>query len=150
MRGLRGAAVLLALCTGSGCAAAQAVAGRDVPEVPPSGWIIPTDSANAMLGRANLVSVHPRMSGPYPRDLVTLLFRPGATAAQRRAALHAVGGTLLGGDGVHHYVRVTTACDDLPVWCASDILVRLPQVEAAHPYMMGGIPAASAPPRDRV
>ncbi|HEX8830855.1 MAG TPA: hypothetical protein VF705_06805 [Longimicrobium sp.] len=120
------------------CASAQSISRDSIPANPPVGWTIPGDSVDAMFQQSRLVIDHPRMSGPYPPDLVMLFFRPNATAAQRRRAVDAVGGTLVGGDGAYWFVRVKTRCADVPVWCAADILEKLPQVEAAHPFIMGG------------
>jgi hypothetical protein len=102
--------------------------GAWIPAAPPSGWIVDDDSVRAILSRERLVFVHPRMSGPYPPDVVLLRFTPVSTLAERRRAVELAGGTLVGGDGSHHYVLVGLECDDLPVWCAIDRLSELPQV----------------------
>lgn len=137
------ALVVAAWACAAGCASAQNVRAESIPAVPPPGWTIPADSVSAVFQRSNLVSEHPRMSGVYPRDLVMLVFRPTATAAQRRRAVDAVGGTLVGGDGAYWFIRVKAPCADVPVWCAVDVLEKLPQVEAAHPFMLGGKPAGA-------
>ena len=131
-------------CAFQGCASAQSAPRASIPPAPPRDWTIPADSVDALFQPSNLVVEHPRMSGRYPADLVMLFFRPGATAAQRRQAVEAVGGTLVGGDGAYWYVRVKTQCADRPVWCAVDVLEKLPQVEAAHPFMMGGKSSGSS------
>ena len=127
--------VLLA-CSAQGCASSPF--RRGLPPHPPIGWTIPEASVDTMFARDNMVAEHPRMSGPYPVGLVLIAFRPAATPRQRRAAIDAVRGRVVGGDGAHWFVRVETACADIPVWCAVDVLEKLPQVEAAYPFMMGG------------
>ncbi len=130
-------------CSAQACASAQSVSRGGIPPVPPSDWTIPQGSVDAIFQRPNLVAEHPRMSGVYPRDLVMLAFRPGTPVARMREAVDAVGGTVVGGDGAHYFVRVTTRCADVPVWCAIDILEKLPQTEAVYPFMSGGKPGGS-------
>lgn len=108
-----------------------------VPARPPSGWLLPSDSVAAMLDRDNLVFEHPRMSGPYPRDLLMLQFAPASSLAERRAAVDRIGGSVVGGDMAHYYVRLRLDCPDLPVWCGVDRLAGFPQVLAAAPLDMG-------------
>jgi len=96
------------------------------------------DSVDALFAFSNLVIVHPRTSGPYPSNVVLIAFRRGATRAQKRRAIDAVGGTLIGGNRAYYFVRVDGKCADRPVWCAIDRLEKLPQVEESHPYLYGG------------
>jgi hypothetical protein len=108
-----------------------------VPARPPSSWLIPSDSVDAILSGERLVFVHPRMSGPYPPELVLIHFAPGSALAARREAIRRVDGTVVGGDRSHYYVRVHLRCADAPVWCAIDRLAGLPQVLSAAPLDMG-------------
>ncbi len=119
-------------------AAAQRAPSRSIPDAPSPGWLIPQDSADALFEFSNLVIAHPRTSGPYPANVVLIAFRPGATRAQKRRAIDAAGGTLIGGDGVYYFIRVDAECADRPVWCAIDKLDKLPQVDEAHPLFTGG------------
>ncbi|MFL5540260.1 MAG: S8 family serine peptidase, partial [Longimicrobiaceae bacterium] len=114
-----------------------------VPSAPPQDWTIPTDSVDAMFTLANLISEHPRMSGVYPRDLVMVAFTPDATADEKQAAIDQVEGRVVGGDGAYYFVQVSSG--DEPVWWAADKLTTLAQVEAAHPFVMGGVPAYRRP-----
>ncbi|HEX8832229.1 MAG TPA: hypothetical protein VF705_13730, partial [Longimicrobium sp.] len=114
-----------------------------VPAQPPFGWTIPADSVDAMFAFGNLLIQHPRMSGPYPRNLVMVAFAPGATADEKQAAIEQAGGKVVGGDGVYYFVKVSNGTE--PVWWASDKLSALSQVEAAHPFIMGGVPAYRRP-----
>lgn len=136
MRILRTLAVLLA----GACVFAGQAAGQDIPDAPPSEWLIPADSVDALFSRENAVIVHHRTSGPYPRNLVLIAFRNEATPAERGQAVHAVRGSLVGGNGVYYVVQVDGACGDDPVWCAIDILEKLPQVEESHPFIVRGPP----------
>jgi hypothetical protein len=108
-----------------------------VPAEPPAGWLLPAESVAALLAPENLVHAHPRMNGPYPRDVLLVAFTPGSALAARREAVHRVGGTVVGGDRSHYYVRVRLECPDLPVWCAVDRLVSDAQVVFAAPLDMG-------------
>jgi hypothetical protein len=146
MRILGALAFLLLAWTGPGRAAAQRAPGPSIPDEPPPGWLIPEDSADALFEFSNLVIVHPRVSGPYPANVVLIAFRPGATRAQKRRAIDAVGGTLIGGDGVYYYIRVDRTCADRPVWCAIDILEKRREVEEAHPLLYGGFAPGIAIP----
>ena len=58
--------------------------------------------------------------------------------AARASAVAAAQGSLVGGNGVFYFVRAAARCADWPVWCAIDVLEALPQVEQAHPYLVGG------------
>lgn len=138
MRILVALTVILLAWAGPDRAAAQRPSGQSVPDAPPPDWTIPEDSVDALFRFSNLVIVHPRTSGPYPANVVLIAFRPGATRAQKRRAINAVGGTLIGGDGAYYFIRVDAECADRPVWCAIDRLEKLPQVEEAHPYLYGG------------
>jgi len=139
MRILLALVFVLLACAGPDRASAQRASGPSIPDEPPRGWLIPRDSADALFEFSNLVIVHARTSGPYPANVVLVAFRPDATRAQKRRAIDAVGGTLIGGDGAHYYIRVDAECADRPVWCAIDILETLPQVEAVAPFLFGGI-----------
>ena len=146
MRILSALTILLLACIDSDRAAAQRSSGRSVPDAPPPDWTIPDDSVDALFAFSNLVIVHPRTSGPYPANVVLIAFRRGATRAQKTRAIDAVGGTLIGGDGVYYFIRVDAECADRPVWCAIDKLEKLPQVEEAHPYLYGGFSDGVAVP----
>lgn len=101
----------------------------------PEDWLIPEDSVNELFAPQNLIMVHSRMSGPYPRNLVMLTFAPTATPDERQAAVDHVGGTLVGGNSAHYYVRVSSGSE--PVWWAIDRLAALPQVEQVTPFATG-------------
>lgn len=109
----------------------------------PLDWIIPEDSVNKIFTETNLIYEHPRISGPYPRDLVMLFFAPGATEDEKRAAVDYVGGTVVGGNGAHYFVRVTNGAE--PVFTAIDKLKALPHVKQAIPYLVGIAPTYVRP-----
>lgn len=107
---------------------------------PPRGWTVSEDAVRAFYADENTVLSHPRMSGPYPANLVMVAFREGSSTAEVRRGIDEVGGVVVGGNGVHYFLHVEIggpACADLPVWCAIDLLERLPQVELANPLMTG-------------
>jgi thermitase len=106
---------------------------QPVASTAPDGWLIPEDSVTPLFEQQNLIIAHPRMSGPYPRNLVLIAFKPEATADEKQAAVDQVGGTVVGGDGAHYYVHVTDGAE--PVWLAVDRLSGLPQIEHAVPYV---------------
>lgn len=114
-----------------------------IPATPPNGWLIPEPEVDALFAHSNLIIEHSRVSGPYPRDVVLVLFNPESTAEERQAALDQVGGTVVGGDGVHYYLRVSSGAE--PVWWAIDRLVSLPQVQEADPLLYGAGPAYRRP-----
>jgi hypothetical protein len=142
------------LCAFVGCAAPPPVApapGRPaaepwVPERAPRSWLLPADSVAALLAPDNLVVVHPRMSGPYPRDAVRVRFAEESTPAERREAVRSVGGRVVGGDLVYHYLLVHLPCADAPVWCAVDRLSAAAGVVEAAPLVMGFEALRAHPP----
>ena len=109
----------------------HAAGEQPVASSAPETWLIPGDSVDQLFSRQNLILVHPRMSGPYPRNVVAVAFHPTATQEERQAAIDHVEGRVLGGDGAHYYVLVAQGAE--PVWRAVDQLGKLPQVEAASP-----------------
>jgi hypothetical protein len=112
------------------------VAGKQpVTSVAPDGWLIPADSATQLFADANLIVDHPRMSGPYPRNLILLRFTPSATEDERQAAIDQAGGVVVGGNSAYYYVKVEDGAE--PVWTAIDRLKALPRVEQVMPYVMG-------------
>lgn len=111
----------------------HAAGEQPVPVSVPDGWSIPEDSVNQLFAPQNLIMVHSRMSGPYPRNLVAIAFKSEATLDEKQAAVDQVGGTVVGGDGAHYYVHVTDGAE--PVWLAVDRLSGLPQIEHAVPYV---------------
>lgn len=112
-----------------------------VPDSIPLGWLIPRDSVEAVFAPENMVVAHPRRNGPYPRDLVVVGFRRGASEEEKRAAMERIGGCVIGGDGTFLYVRVMSGGGDAPVWWASDALMKLPQVHHAGPIQLHWQPA---------
>jgi hypothetical protein len=104
-----------------------------VPDRAPNGWLVPPDSARRLFARENLIVHHPRVSGPYPRNLVQVYFDGEAPTAARQAAVGAVLGEVIGGDGLYHYVLLHVESVTDPVWWAHDRLRPLPQVVDVQP-----------------
>ncbi|HEX8904269.1 MAG TPA: hypothetical protein VF771_05465, partial [Longimicrobiaceae bacterium] len=111
----------------------HALGEQPVTSSAPESWLIPKDSVDKLFAQQNLILVHPRMSGPYPRNVVAISFDSAATGDEKQAAVDRIGGTLVGGDGVHYYVLVAGGTE--PVWPAIDQLRAMPQVEAALPLL---------------
>ena len=109
------------------------VGEQPVTSEAPEDWLISQDSVNQLFAHDNLIIVHPRMSGPYPRNLVLLAFDSTATDDEKQAAIDRINGTLIGGDGAHYYVKVAQGSE--PVWSAIDQVAALPQVEDAYPLL---------------
>jgi hypothetical protein len=116
---------------------------QQVTSAAPDGWLIPQDSVNQLFAQENLIVVHPRASGPYPRNVVLLAFTESASDAAKQAAVAQVGGTIIGGDGAYYFVKVSEGT--APVWTAIDQLSALPQVEEALPYLFALDPSYLRP-----
>jgi hypothetical protein len=106
---------------------------RKVPATPPEGFLVPIDSVRKLYTDPNLVINHPRLSGPYPRNLIVVLFRSLASQEERQAAVDAVSGQYLGGLRPLYYVQVASDSIGNALWSAIDKLKSLPQVEYAAP-----------------
>ena len=114
-----------------------------VPAVPP-------DSQPAEYNDTTMwVSGSPHIAGALPRDIIVLEFQPGATPAERAAAVALVNGTVVGGrrrqdgDGLY-LVRVRVEGTIEPLFRAIAQLRALPQVALAFPELI-----MAADPTDR-
>lgn len=108
---------------------------QEVPEVPPSGFLIPADSVAKLYAFTNAVWTHPRLSGPYPRNIIELFFVRSVTREERQSAVDMVDGRVIGGGGVFYYVLVPTATGDA-LWASIDRLRSLPYVRMAVPDIL--------------
>jgi hypothetical protein len=104
-----------------------------VPDVAPTGFLIPADSVAKLYAYSNAIWTHPRLSGPYPRNIIEVFFARGATAEDRQSAIDMVNGTVIGGGTVFYYVLIPTDGTAEPLWKAIDRLKALPQVTRAAP-----------------
>jgi hypothetical protein len=122
--------------------------GHYVPEVAPHGYLIPEDSVAALYAPRTAAMDHPRMSGPYPRNLVMVAFQRSATRDERQAAVDLIGGRVIGGLGnVFYYVLIEDDGTANPLWEAVDLLSALPAVSEAGPDVLtGSIRAMGARP----
>lgn len=123
------------------------VSQQEVPEVPPSGFLIPADSVTRLYAFTNAIWTHPRMSGPYPRNIIQLFFTRSSTREERQSAIDMVDGRVIGGGGVYYDVLVPTATGDA-LWASIDRLRALPQVTRAAPDILaqGLIPMTAPSP----
>jgi hypothetical protein len=108
-----------------------------VPDLAPRGYVIPADSVAKLYAYPNAVWTHPRMSGPYPRNIIQLFFVPTATREDRQSAIDMVNGQVIGGGGVFYYVLVPTTTGNA-LWASIDRLAALPHVELAQPDVVTG------------
>jgi hypothetical protein len=120
---------------------------QEVPEVPPSGFLIPADSVAKLYAYTNAVWTHPRASGPYPRNIIELFFARSATREERQSAVDTVDGRVIGGGGVYYQVLVPTATGDA-LWATIDRRRALPYVTRAAPDILtqGLIPMTGPSP----
>jgi hypothetical protein len=103
--------------------------------------VLPPDSVpSALFKKLGTVSGKPLLPGVYIRDIVIVDFELGATAAERQAALNAVGGIVVGGQRYPenpshgtYFVRVTGGTPS-SLLRAVTILQDLPQVSFAGPW----------------
>jgi hypothetical protein len=109
---------------------------KKVPDVAPTGFLIPADSVAKLYAYSNAVWTHPRLSGPYPRNIVEVFFARGATAEERQSAIDMINGTVIGGGTVFYYVLIPTDGTAEPLWKAIDRLQALPQVTRAAPDIL--------------
>lgn len=111
---------------------------------PPEGWLISADSVATLYSFPKTVLSHPRMSGPYPRAVVTVGFQPVATLDERRSAIEGIRGRIIGGMGLDYVVVIDDDGTGDRLWAAVDALCRLPQVHHAGPdlFTLGAVPAA--------
>lgn len=85
---------------------------------------------------ASLTHIADCQGGGYPRALLLVRFRPGATAAERSAAISLSRGQLIGGDGGSYWIVVEDDGTADPLWRAIDRLCVLPQVVHAGPEII--------------
>lgn len=103
-----------------------------VPIVPPDtipGWIY---------AESNLETNSSYMSGTFVRNIVVILFTPGATQAQRQEAIDLIAGQVVGGNrtmptGGEYFIRIEDDGTAAALFRAIERLEALPQVEYAVP-----------------
>jgi hypothetical protein len=129
-----GFALSLAACSGASAPRAP-VPAREAPRfavVPPTAPdFIPDD----LYADSSIIEDTEYTSGPFLRDVIGVAFMPGATQAERQAAIDTIGGVVIGGmayanDG-DYYVRIAGDSTGEAVTKAVDLLESLPQVYAA-------------------
>jgi hypothetical protein len=105
------------------------------PKVPAAS---PDSLPAGLYSDANVASNLNGLAGMYVRDLVTVVFQPGATLEERQAALDQVGGTTVGGERMpygdgEYYVRVPVDSTAETIVASVDRLNTLPQIAGASP-----------------
>jgi hypothetical protein len=107
-----------------------------VPAIPPDS--VATAIYNRLFADSNRISLLPRRSDRQPRNVILVMFRSSATAKQRRTAIEAVCGRVVGGwrigdtDG-YFVVEIKTDGSATALWMAIDRLAAQPGVESAEP-----------------
>jgi hypothetical protein len=100
-----------------------------VPLTPPSGR--PAE----LYHESNVIAGSRLATGPYPRNVVVVVFHRAATQAERQAAIDLVGGEVVGGyprSGIY-LVKAPDDGTDAPLVSAIEKLSALPQVASADP-----------------
>lgn len=108
-----------------------------VTALPPDS--VPTTVWRALHAPKNMVQSSPEWTGPFPRNVVVLMFREDASRAQRQAAVDSVRGDVVGGlpvgKGGYYYVRIADDGTPKPLFAAIAKLKMLPQVVLATPEL---------------
>jgi hypothetical protein len=118
-----------------------------VPGQAPSGFLIPDDSVANLYALTRAI-MGPRVSGPYPPDVVLVTFHPWATGEERQSALDYVKGRVIGGGWDAYFVLVPADGSAAPLWPAIDKLLTLPQVDRAIPDVTAFLTPNSRSPND--
>ena len=117
------------------------------PDSPPSRGVLadlPADFAltgavaSEIYADSNLVGDGTTNRGPYPRDVVWVLFRGGTTASERAAVVEAADGSVIAaaseiGEGGGYYIRLHKARNDRRILKVVELLAAFPQVAHASP-----------------
>jgi hypothetical protein len=107
-----------------------------VPALPPVTGMS-GDLAKTIYAPANIVLEDSVETGPYPRDMIWLWFRNGASQAERRDAVDAICGIVVGGfrfrPGGVYYVHIAEDGTTVPLDTAIRKLMTFPQVMSATP-----------------
>lgn len=94
-------------------------------------------TASKIYDSRNVIAGTQRMTGPYPMDIVWVIFGAHTVAEERQAALDSVQGVVVGGqpinDGGIYYVQIDDDGTAGPLFTAIDKLRSLPQVDLATP-----------------
>jgi hypothetical protein len=100
----------------------------------------------------NLVYDDHRMGGPFPRNLIVVLFQTGATLTERQEALALINGEVVGGSrhgtSGTYYIRVEDHGTADPLFAAIAKLETLPQVAVAIPDILINIDIHYLRPND--
>lgn len=142
-----GASILLADLALCGCRAPQPAARQSTGE--PSSAVVPARApANTPDALFDSLGVLPATHGVIVRSIVTVLFKPDATQAQKQRAVDLVHGIVVGGYRAEpieeYYVRIGgTTLDDILKACA--VLTNAPGVDTAFPLRRDSTSHAARP-----
>jgi hypothetical protein len=117
--------------------------------VMPVGFLIPHDSVELLYSPDRQIRSHPRAAGPYPRDLLEVIFALRVSADEVQSALDLIDGHVIGGDGAGCKVLISGDSTGEPLWSAIDRLRALPTVMYAGPDLSLLVREASSLPGDR-
>ena len=120
------------------------------PVVPPRA---PDYEPEDMYADSAIIADTEWISGPFLRNVIGVAFMPGATQAERQAAIDLIGGVVIGGmayaDDGEYYVRIAGDYTGEAVVKATELLGSLPQVYAAWAIIVPtGDETYDVPPAD--
>jgi hypothetical protein len=120
-------------CVAIGCGSANPSQTRPSAVVPP---IAPDSVPAGLYADSNLVSHPAYLTGKYIKDVIAVVFRLGATQAQRQIAVDTVSGIVIGGERIaadgEYLVRLPHDGTGATVFAAIELLESLPQVYQAR------------------
>lgn len=91
---------------------------------------------------SNIVCTTPFMTGPFPRDVISLVFRPGVSRERKQSVVDGVGAELIGGTRISpdgfYYLRVAADSLARPLQAALLRLKADSSVRLAGPDLLMG------------
>lgn len=142
-------ATILAVLVLCGCRAPRS-AGQQPAGAPSSGAVPARAPAKTPEALFDSLGVLPATHAVIIRSIVTVLFKPDATQAQKQRAVDMIQGTVVGGYRAEpieeYYIRIKgTTLDD--ILKAASILSRAPGVDTAFPLRRDSTSQAARPPQ---
>lgn len=118
-------------------------AGQQVPASAPDS--VPTAVWQAMHAPENMSPPTADWGIPFPRNILVIQFKSGATQSERQSAVDAVGGSVIGGSRIgedegYYYVQILDDGTSAPLFAAIAQLKTLPQVKDVGPELPDIVP----------
>ncbi|HEX8390788.1 MAG TPA: S8 family serine peptidase [Longimicrobium sp.] len=111
-------------------------AEKPISQLPPENWLISPDSVARLYALPRLAWNDTRLPGPYPLNIVSIIFKYDASHEDRRSAIDVVNGEVIGGNGMSYFVLIKDNGTAGPLWTAVDRLRTMPQVAYAGPEIL--------------